>query len=46
MLMLARKFANYRLHKAGMPYFHCGPSRQEKNLIKLDQNGEKVNIKK
>ena len=37
MLMLARKFPNYRLHMAGitqnltqMPYFHCGPSRQEK----------------
>ena len=22
-----------------MPYFHCGPSRQEKILIRLDQNG-------
>ena len=32
--------------QAEMPYFHCGPSRQEKNLIRLDQNGEKINIKK
>ena len=29
-----------------MLYFHCGPSRQEKTLIKLDQNGEKINTKK
>ena len=28
-----------------MPYFNCGPSRQEKILIILDQNGEKINIK-
>ena len=35
--MLARKFASYRLHMAGitkkqaeMPYFHYGPSKQEK----------------
>ena len=49
MLTLARNFANYRLHMAGiteMPYFHCGPSRQETILIRLDQNGEKINIKK
>ena len=50
--MLARKFANYRLHTAGLTQnkqkclFHCGPSRQEKFLIRLDQNGEKINIKK
>ena len=32
--------------QAEMPYFRCGPSRQENILIKLDQNGEKINIKK
>ena len=37
MLMLGRKFADYRLtygrdntKQAEMPYFHCGPSRQGK----------------
>ena len=28
-----------------MPYFHCGPSRQEKMLIRLDQNQEKITLK-
>ena len=32
--------------QAEMSYFHCDPSRQEKFLIRLDQNGEKINIKK
>ena len=29
--------------QAEMPYFHRGPSRQEKFLIRLDQNGKKLN---
>ena len=28
-----------------MRYFHCGPSRQEKMLIRLDQNQEKMLIR-
>ena len=32
--------------QAEMPHLHCGPSRQEKILIRLDQNGEKNYIKK
>ena len=51
--MLTKKFANYRLYMAGitqnkqkLPYFHCDPSRQEKIVIRLDRNGENINIKK
>ena len=48
-LMLARKWQGYgkdNTKQAEMPYFHCSPSRQEKLLIRLGQNGEKFNIKK
>ena len=41
MLMLARKRATYgrdNKKQAEMLYFHCGPSRQENVLIRLDQN--------
>ena len=31
--------------QAEMLYFHCGPSKQEKKLIKLDQTGEKITLK-
>ena len=40
MLMLARKFTDCiqdNTKQAEMPYFHCGPSKQE-FLIKLDQS--------
>ena len=28
--------------QAEIPYFHCVPSRQEKFLMRLDQNGETI----
>ena len=52
MLMLARnlQIIDYiwqdNTKQAEMPYFHCGPSKQENILIRLDQNEEKINIKK
>ena len=52
--MLGRKFANYRLHMAGITQnkqkcliFIVVPQGRKKNLIliRLDQNGEKIRLK-
>ena len=50
--MLASKFANYRLYRAGITQnkqkcliFIVVPQRR-KGLVRLDQNEEKISIKK
>ena len=54
MLMIARKFTNYRPHMAGITQnkqkcliFIVVPQGRKKNLIliRLDQNGEKIRLK-